>query len=89
MNLKELDYMLAIAKYQNITKAAESLYITQPALTRFLQNIEKEFQQKFFKKLPPAYFTGQGRYLPVFAGACPPLPRLRPTPKRIWAARKY
>lgn len=51
MNLKELDYMLAIAKYQNITKAAESLYITQPALTRFLQNIEKEFTQKFFKRL--------------------------------------
>ena len=51
MNLKELDYMLAIAKYQNITKAAESLYITQPALTRFLQNMEKEFKQKFFKRL--------------------------------------
>lgn len=51
MNLRELDYMLAIAKHQNITKAAESLYITQPALTRFLQNIEKEFNQKFFKRL--------------------------------------
>lgn len=51
MNIKELDYMLAIAKYQNITKAAESLYITQPALTRFLQNIEKEFNQKLFKRL--------------------------------------
>lgn len=61
MNLKELDYMLAIAKYQNITKAAESLYITQPALTRFLQNIEKEFKQKFFKKLG-------NKFIPTYAG---------------------
>ena len=51
MDFKDLTYVLAIAKYQNITKAAESLYITQPTLTKFLQNLEKQLGQKLFKKL--------------------------------------
>ena len=41
MDFKDLSYVLAIAKYQNITKAADSLYLTQPTLTKFLQNLEK------------------------------------------------
>lgn len=51
MDFKELNYVLAIAKYQNITKAAEALYITQPTLTKFLQNLEKDMGQKLFKRL--------------------------------------
>lgn len=51
MDFKELVYVLAIAKYQNITKAADSLYVTQPTLTKFLQNLEKELGQKLFRKL--------------------------------------
>lgn len=51
MDFKELAYVLAIAKYQNITRAADSLYVTQPTLTRFLQNLEKELGQKLFRKL--------------------------------------
>ncbi len=49
MDFKELAYVLAIAKYQNITRAADSLYVTQPTLTRFLQNLEKELGQKLFR----------------------------------------
>lgn len=51
MDFRDLSYVLAIAKYQNITKAAESLYITQPTLTKFLQNLERQLGQKLFKKL--------------------------------------
>lgn len=51
MEIKDLTYVLAIARYQNITKAADSLYITQPTLTKFLQNLEKELGQKLFRKL--------------------------------------
>lgn len=51
MDFKDLAYLLAIAKYQNITKAADSLYITQPTLTKFLQNLEAGLGQKLFKKL--------------------------------------
>lgn len=46
MDFKDLTYITAIAKYQNITKAANSLYITQPTLTKFLQNFEKDLGQK-------------------------------------------
>lgn len=51
MDFKDFSYVLAIAKYQNITKAADSLYITQPTLTKFLQNLEKDLGQKLFRKL--------------------------------------
>ena len=40
MDLRDFTYINAIAKYQNITKAAESLYITQPTLSKFLINLE-------------------------------------------------
>ena len=30
MNYHELKYILCIAKYQNLTKAAQELYISQP-----------------------------------------------------------
>lgn len=51
MDFKDLSYVLAIARYQNITKAADSLYITQPTLTKFLQNLEKDLGQRLFRRL--------------------------------------
>ena len=48
---KDLSYVIAIAKTQNITKAADMLYVTQLTLTKFLQNLEREMGQKLFKKL--------------------------------------
>ncbi len=51
MDFRDLSYVLAIAKYQNMTKAAEALYITQPTLTKFLQSLEKQMGQKLFRKL--------------------------------------
>lgn len=51
MDFKDMSYILAIAKYQNITKAASSLYISQPTLTKFLQKLEKDLNQKLFKRM--------------------------------------
>lgn len=51
MDFKDLNYVLAVSKYQNITKAANSLYISQPTLTKFLQNLESDLGQKLFKKM--------------------------------------
>ena len=42
MDFRELSYITAIAKYQNITKAAESLYISQPTLSKFLKALEED-----------------------------------------------
>lgn len=34
MNIHELNYVLCIAKHQNMTKAARELYISQPTLSK-------------------------------------------------------
>lgn len=34
MELRVLNYFLAIAREENITKAAQSLHVTQPTLSR-------------------------------------------------------
>ncbi|WP_281047937.1 LysR family transcriptional regulator [Parasphaerochaeta coccoides] len=40
--------MLEIAKFQSISQAAKSLYISQPALSRFLANLEDDLQTPLF-----------------------------------------
>lgn len=49
MELKEQEYILTIAKYQNITKAAEKLYVSQPTLSIFLKNLEAKLDTKLFQ----------------------------------------
>ena len=48
MEIRELKYFLAIAREQSISKAAEFLYITQPSLSRQMQNLEKEIGKQLF-----------------------------------------
>lgn len=48
MELRELKYFLAVAKEESISKAAEALYITQPNLSRQMQNLENEIGQRLF-----------------------------------------
>lgn len=46
MELRVLKYFLAVAREGSITGAANSLHLTQPTLTRQLQELEKELKQK-------------------------------------------
>lgn len=55
MEFRELDYVLAIEKYQSITKAAKALYISQPTLSKFLISLERSLGQKLFRKLGNKY----------------------------------
>ncbi|MDE6001867.1 MAG: LysR family transcriptional regulator, partial [Clostridia bacterium] len=48
MELRELKYFLAVAREQSISKAAASLFVTQPNLSRQMQNLEKEIGQQLF-----------------------------------------
>lgn len=48
MELRELKYFLAVAREQSISKAASSLFVTQPNLSRQMQNLEKEIGQQLF-----------------------------------------
>lgn len=48
MELRELKYFLAVVKEESISKAALSLFVTQPNLSRQMQNLEKELGQQLF-----------------------------------------
>lgn len=48
MELRELKYFLAVAREKNISKAAEALFVTQPNLSRQMQNLERELGQQLF-----------------------------------------
>lgn len=50
MNLLYLSYFLEIAQKEHLTKAAEELHITQPALSRALANLEQELSVKLFDR---------------------------------------
>ena len=46
MEIRVLKYFLAVAREGSITGAANSLHLTQPTLTRQIQDLEKELGQK-------------------------------------------
>lgn len=42
MDIRHLQYFMEVARYRSFTKAAESLYITQPTISKTIKNIEEE-----------------------------------------------
>lgn len=48
MNLKSLEYFLAVAKYNSFSKAAKHLFVTQPTLSRHVAELEKELKTELF-----------------------------------------
>ena len=48
VNYNRLYYFYSVARCQNMTKAAEQLYISQPALTAQMQELEKELETVLF-----------------------------------------
>ena len=55
MDFRELNYVLAIAKHQSITKAADALYVGQPTLSKFLITLENNLGLKLFQKVGQKY----------------------------------
>lgn len=50
MTITQLNYVLAVAEYQNFTKAAEHSYVTQPTLSMQIQKLEEELAVKIFDR---------------------------------------
>lgn len=49
MEIKDFEYIRAILEFENLTKAAESLYITQPSLSMYLKNMEERLGFQVFQ----------------------------------------
>ena len=64
MELRELKYFLAVTKEQSISKAAQALFVTQPNLSRQMQNLEREIgKQLFIRGTKKITLTEAGRLL--------------------------
>ena len=50
MDTKQLQYILKVAECQNITRAAEQLFVSQPALSHFISKAEEELGAKIFNR---------------------------------------
>lgn len=48
MNTQILEYMIAISEEKSLTKAADRLLVSQPALSRQLKNLEQELDTRLF-----------------------------------------
>ena len=48
MEIRTLKYFLAVAKEENMTRAAEQLHVTQPTLSKALKALEDELGKKLF-----------------------------------------
>lgn len=48
--MEQLNYLIAISEEKNITRAAEKLFVSQPALTRYIQKLEKEYGVKLLER---------------------------------------
>lgn len=51
MELLQLKYFVTVAKHQNMTKAADELYIAQPAISQSIGRLEKEFGTQLFDRI--------------------------------------
>ena len=50
MELKTMKYFLAVAREENMTRAAEVLHVTQPTLSKQLKGLEEELGKKLFTR---------------------------------------
>ncbi|GLX70501.1 LysR family transcriptional regulator [Paenibacillus glycanilyticus] len=68
MNEKDAIILQYVAEEQSLTKAAEKLYMTQPALTYRIQQMEREFGVPvIMKHAKGTYLTPEGEALAAFA----------------------
>ena len=64
MEMHQIRYFLAVARTGNFTRAAEQCNVTQPSLTRAIQQLEQEFGGDLFRReRPHAQLTELGQRL--------------------------
>ncbi|MDY3239137.1 MAG: LysR family transcriptional regulator [Anaerovoracaceae bacterium] len=51
MNISQLQYFQVTCKYQNISRAAEELHVSQSAVSKSIRELEKEFELNLFRRV--------------------------------------
>ena len=68
MNDKDYRYVVAIARHRSFSRAAEALYISQPALSRYILNLEHYLNVTLFdRSTNPICLTDAGTCFCVHA----------------------
>jgi len=67
MNITNLKYFVCVAQQLNITKAADSLHISQQALSSQIAKLESELNTKLFTRKPELALTLDGQKVYQFA----------------------
>ena len=50
MEIRSLRYFLAVAREENMTKAADILHVTQPTLSKTIRALEDELRKNLYKR---------------------------------------
>ena len=48
MNIDHVNYLIEINRTKSLSAAAKALGISQPVLSRYIQNLQDEYQTEFF-----------------------------------------
>jgi DNA-binding transcriptional LysR family regulator len=87
MNDRDWSILATIARERNISRAAERLFISQPALSVRLRAIESEFNARIFLRTPKGVsLTPEGEQLVAYANDMLPVSRAAVGPPASGAA---
>ena len=50
MNSRQLEYVIAVAEEKSISRAAQRLHISQPSLSQYIRNLDKELEVELFDR---------------------------------------
>jgi len=65
MDFREFEYMITVAEHRSVTRAAEELHISQPALSRYIRSVEEALEVKLFDRstIPMSLTYAGERYI--------------------------